>query len=92
MKRILSFAVCLLLLFSTTSRAADDYGPGFTATTTDIFIARPFTFVASIIGGALWTVALPITIPTHTTEGALDSLVKHPWQLTFDRPLGDYGD
>ena len=92
MKTILALAFCSLLLIPASSQASDDHGPGFTATTTDIFIARPFTFLASIIGGALWTVALPITIPTHTSEGALDSLVKHPWHLTFDRPLGDYSD
>jgi hypothetical protein len=38
------------------------------------------------------TVALPITAPTHTSRDSFDALVRTPWDLTFDRALGDYED
>jgi hypothetical protein len=92
MRKLFLIVSCVLLLSSLSSRATEEYGWRFAATTTDIFIARPFTFAATILGGALWTIALPITAPTRTSEEAFDALVRHPWSLTFDRELGDYGE
>ena len=87
------FTVALFLLLATTSmRAVDDYGWRLASTTVDIFIARPFTFAATLLGGAIWTVALPITAATKTTGNSFDALVRHPWDLTFHRDLGDYGE
>jgi hypothetical protein len=82
----------LLLLTTTSTRAAEEYGWRFAATTTDIFIARPFTFAATLLGGAIWTVALPITAATRNSKESFDALVRHPWDLTFNRDLGDYGE
>ena len=62
------------------------------ATSTDLFIARPFTFLATIAGGALWVVTLPVTAPTKTHRDALDVMVKTPYRLTFDRALGDFSE
>ena len=91
MKKIFTAAL-LLLLLATPAPAAEEYGSRLAATTVDVFIARPFTFLASIVGGAIWTVALPITAPTRTARESFDALVRHPWQLTFDRELGEYGE
>ena len=79
-----------VLLSSPSARAGDEYGWRFGAVTVDVFIARPFTFFASLFGGALWAVSLPITAPTKTSQDAFDALVRTPWDLTFDRELGDY--
>ena len=92
MKKVLVFVCFALLLIATPSRAADDYGWRFAGTTVDILIARPFTFVATILGGAIWTVSLPITAPTHTSKDAFDALVRMPWDATFDRELGDFSE
>ncbi len=92
MKKLCTLALFLLLLTSTNLRAGEDYGWRVAGTAVDIFIARPFTFVASLLGGVVWTVALPITVPTKTTGDSFDALVRHPWNLTFDRELGDYGE
>ena len=91
MKKLFTAVLFALLLSSSTVRAGEEYGSRFTAVTVDVFIARPFTFVASLLGGALWAVALPITATTHTTKDSFDALVRTPWDLTFDRPLADYG-
>jgi hypothetical protein len=89
--RKLFFVVLVALFFAATpARAEEEYGWRFAATTTDILIARPFTFAATILGGAIWTVTLPITLSTETTEEAWNALVLHPWELTFDRELGDF--
>ena len=92
MKKIFAGVLCVLFLTTATSRAEDDYAHNFAIATTDILIARPFTFVASLFGGALWAVSLPITAPTKTSGAALDAMVKAPWALTFDRSLGDFSN
>ena len=87
----LFIAVLFGLLLSTNSvHAGEEYGWRFIGVTVDIFIARPFTFAATLLGGALWTVSLPITAPTCTSQDSFDTLVRTPWDLTFDRALGDY--
>jgi hypothetical protein len=89
--RKLSLAIIVALALTSTSvQAEEEYEWQFAAATTDIFIARPFTFAASIVGGALWTVALPITAPTRTVEESFYALVRRPWNLTFKRELGDF--
>jgi hypothetical protein len=92
MKKLFAAVLLLLLLTTTSTRAADEYGWRFAETATDIFIARPFSFAATLLGGAIWTIALPITAPTKTTAESFDALVRHPWDLTFNRELGDYGE
>jgi hypothetical protein len=91
-KHLLLVVFCALLFSQSHVNAAEEYGWRFASTTVDIFIARPFTFAATVVGGAIWAIALPITAPTHTSEEALDALVKQPWGLTIDRPLGDFGE
>jgi hypothetical protein len=92
MKNFFAGALLFLLFTTTSTRAAEEYGWRFAATTTDIFLARPFTFAASLLGGAIWTVALPITLPTRNANESFDALVRHPWDLTFNRDLGDFGE
>ncbi len=90
MKKPFAALLCVFFLTTSSSRAGDDYAHNFAVATTDILIARPFTFIASLFGGVLWAVSLPITAPTKTSGPALDALVKAPWLLTFDRSLGDF--
>jgi hypothetical protein len=78
MKKLFTVALFLLLLTATSTRAGDDYGWRVAG--------------ATLIGGAIWTVALPITAATKTTGDSYDALVRHPWDLTFHRDLGDYGE
>ena len=91
-KNILLVIFGALLLGQSRVNAGEEYGWRFASTTVDIFIARPFTFAATLLGGCIWTIALPITVPTHTSGDSLDALVKHPWQVTVDRPLGDFSE
>jgi hypothetical protein len=92
MKKFFAVALLVLLLVPNTTRAGEEYGWRLAATLTDIFIARPFTFAATVVGGAIWTVALPITVPTKTTRDSFDALVRQPSDLTFQRELGDFAE
>jgi hypothetical protein len=92
MKKLFSAVLLLLVIATTSLQAGEDYGWRVAGTTVDIFIARPFTFAATLLGGAIWTIALPITAPTRTTRDSFDALVRQPWDLTFNRELGDYGE
>jgi hypothetical protein len=89
-KYFLLVLFCAFLFSTFSSRAAEEYGWNFARTTTDIFIARPFTFAATLLGGAIWVVSLPITAPTRTSQETFEALVRTPWDLTFDRELGDF--
>lgn len=90
MKKHLLIAVLAMFFAGTECVRAEEWASRWAATSTDLFIARPFTFVATIAGAALWIVALPITLPTKTHQEALDVMVKTPCRLTFQRELGDY--
>jgi len=92
MRKLFVILAGAFLLTSTPAQAAEEYGWRFASVTTDIFIARPFTFLATILGGAIWTVSLPVTAPTRTSEEAFDALVRRPWELTVDRELGEYDE
>jgi hypothetical protein len=90
MKRLLPVLACLLLLSESRSFGRDDWGLRVVTTTVDIVIARPFTFAATLIGAAVWTATLPITIPTKTATDSREVMIDAPWQFTFHRPLGDF--
>lgn len=92
MKKFLLVLGCALFLASSQCQAAEDWGWRVASTTVDIFIARPFTFAATAVGACIWTVTLPITLPTKTSKDAFDVMVESPWNYTVHRPLGDFED
>lgn len=56
----------------------------------DLVITRPFGLAASVVGAALFVVALPFTIPSGSVQESANQLVKRPLEYTFDRPLGEF--
>ena len=92
MKKLLPILVCVLILSGGRGLAAEELGWRIASTSADLFVARPFTFALSVVGSALWVATLPITAPTRTSKDALDVMVKTPWQLTVDRPLGEFAE
>lgn len=90
MKKLFAALLLAALLAPSSSVASEDWGWRVGRTIVDLGIARPFTFVATAIGAGVWTATLPITLPTHTTRDALDTMVISPWKYTIDRPLGDF--
>ena len=88
------FLIALLAMFfaGTPCFGGEEWSSRMAATSTDLFIARPFTFAATIIGSALWFVTLPITLPTKTHKDALDVMVTTPARFTFQRELGEFSE
>jgi ABC-type sulfate transport system permease subunit len=56
----------------------------------DVVVARPGCFLATIFGTALFIVALPIAAASGSVKETANTLVVHPAQATFTRPLGDF--
>ncbi len=92
MKKYLLITLLAMFFADTRCYGEEEWGSRVAATTVDLFIARPFTLVATIAGAALWVVTLPITAPTKTHRDALDVMVTTPCRLTFQRELGDFSD
>ncbi len=90
--RILTMA-CVLAILATgmpQTRAIEDGSPE--AVAADILVVRPVCFVATIIGSALFVVALPIAAISRSTKQTAHVLVATPARATFTRPLGDMTD
>jgi hypothetical protein len=55
----------------------------------DAIIVRPIALTATLAGGALFALSLPVTALTKTVKPTADMLVVKPAHATFKRPLGD---
>ncbi len=71
----------------TVSRASDDND---IATITDIVLVRPGCFVATVLGSAIFVVALPFAAASGSVHSTANTLVLTPADATFTRPLGDF--
>jgi len=56
----------------------------------DIILARPVGFVSTVVGTALFIVALPFAIPSSSVAPVARTLVVFPFKFTFTRPVGDF--
>jgi hypothetical protein len=56
--------------------------------TFDLLLVRPTGLAATILGSAVFIVALPFTALTGGTEKSYEKLIKDPAVYTFKRPLG----
>ena len=87
----------LIFSISVNAIAAEQYigdgkvtaeAPTFWGMTIDLLVLRPLGFGATVLGSALFLVALPITLPTDSVQIASDKFVREPASFTFERPLG----
>lgn len=60
------------------------------ATITDVALVRPGCFLATLLGSALFVVALPIAACSGSIKSTASTLVGTPAQATFTRPIGDF--
>lgn len=56
----------------------------------DLVVLRPLGAVTTVVGAAVWVVALPFTIPTGQVAESGRAMVGRPAEYTFNRPLGDF--
>ncbi|NTV96848.1 MAG: hypothetical protein HGA75_15780 [Thiobacillus sp.] len=55
----------------------------------DLVVLRPLGFATTVVGGALFVLGLPFTLPSGTVAESACELVQRPAAYTFARPLGD---
>ena len=82
--------ICVLavgLCGVTSSVAGENGGPMETAA--DALVVRPACFVATVVGSAVFVVALPAALISKSVKKTAETLVVKPANATFTRPLGD---
>jgi hypothetical protein len=90
MRAKLLTAVCVVavtLCSVTPAAALDDGGP--LATAADAIVVRPCCLVATVVGSAVFVVALPWAAASKSVKKTAATLVGKPANATFTRPLGD---
>ena len=90
MKTKLLTLVCVLALCLasvTPCMASTDSGP--LEVVADVLVVRPGCFVATVLGSALFVVALPVAAISRSIPQTAHTLVVVPAQATFSRPVGD---
>lgn len=81
-------AIALGLASATPARAGEVDSLSVAA---DALVARPICFVATIVGSAIFLVALPAAATSGSIDSTADFLVMQPAWATFKRPMGDFG-
>jgi len=80
-----------MLMFSfggvNTSRASGDNSLEVVG---DLTVVRPGCFAATLVGSVFFVVALPFAAMSGSVHDTADTLVIHPAEATFTRPLGDF--
>ena len=58
----------------------------------DVLIVRPVALVGTLLGTALFVVALPFSIPSGSVKMTANKLIVAPFKYTFTRPLGEFDE
>jgi hypothetical protein len=89
--KILTLMCGLALSFGcvTPSAASSESGP--LEVVADVFIVRPGCFIATVLGSAVFVVALPAAAISRSIPQTANTLVVQPAKATFTRPVGDMG-
>ena len=87
--KLLTLVCVLVVSFGgiTTSVASSDTGP--LEVIADVAIVRPGCFLATVLGSAVFVVALPAAAISRSIPKTADILVVQPAKATFSRPVGD---
>lgn len=89
----IALSLALTCVLASPVRAADesviDDAPSAEAMTFDLFIMRPLSLVGTVVGTAIYIVALPFNLITLNLAEPGRRLVVEPAKYTFTRDLGD---
>jgi len=90
MKAKLVTTICVLAfsLASVASSPASEHSGPLTVAT-DAVVIRPACLVATVLGSAVFVVALPAAAISKSVKRTANTLVAKPANATFTRPLGD---
>jgi hypothetical protein len=89
MKTKLVSAVCVALMLTSATPCLADQIDDSVAAIADVTIVRPGCFIATVIGSALFVVALPFAAMSKSVKSTANTLVVKPAKATFTRPVGD---
>ena len=88
--KLFTTTLCVLaLLLSTITPGYASGDTDATAVAVDVVVARPVSLALTIVGSALFVVALPVAALSGSIDKAANTLVVAPGKDTFVRPLGD---
>jgi len=91
MKKTVIAALVVMTLISTSVSALADGGATVAAAmVVDVIIGRPAGIVATILGSAVFVLALPFAALSGSVEPVVQTLVVDPFKFTFTRPVGDF--
>ncbi|OUS12518.1 hypothetical protein A9Q89_05630 [Gammaproteobacteria bacterium 53_120_T64] len=78
----------LLICQPVWSSEYDPHGPSGLDMAADLLIGRPVLLATTIVGSAIWLVALPFSALGGNIDESAEVLVKGPARATFVRCLG----
>ncbi len=91
MTKIIACSMMIIMILSSAAAFAEDTHKE-EDTIFDLIAVRPLGFVTLSIGAAFFIVSLPVGVVSGSTGKAEKALVGDPFNYTFTRPLGDFGD
>jgi hypothetical protein len=82
--------ICVLTISLSSASFGSEYdNTGPLTVAADAVLIRPACLVATVLGSAIFVVALPIATISKSVKKTADTLVAKPARATFTRPLGD---
>lgn len=90
MKKMIIAALMVTLISSSMPALADDGANDAAAMVADVFIGRPLGIAATVVGTAIFIVALPFAALSGSVKPVARTLVAEPFKFTFTRPVGDF--
>lgn len=89
MKRRLPILLIVILFAASAPSTQAFEDSSFEAVAADVIVVRPVSFVATILGSALFLVSLPVAAISGSVSDTAEALVLNPGRMTFTRPLGE---
>ena len=89
-KMIIAALIVMTLISSSVPALADDKAYVAGAMAVDVLIGRPMGIVATVLGTAVFIVALPFAALSGSVKPVAQTLVAEPFKFTFTRPVGDF--
>ncbi len=90
--RILTVCCALAILFAYAPRVSAIEDGSAEAIAADILVVRPLCLATTLVGSALFVVALPVAAISKSTRQTGKTLVVRPARATFVRPIGNMSD
>ena len=85
--------LCVLaLVFGSVSPCMASSDSGSLEAVADVLVVRPGCLIATVLGSAVFVVALPIAAISRSIPHTAQVLVVAPAKATFSRPVGDLDD